>query len=182
MFWYFVAKLYGTIFHKSNARVLRIQEVPIKQIAAETFYWVNDTIEELYLLDTSLEIFPREAFKVLGNLKILKIDQSRIPILNTNEFDDSSVTAKLEKLYITNADVTEVGLNGLQHLKKLKLLDLHGNKIDALKKNQFRGLRDVEFLDLSHNNLAKLDSPHIADLTKLAIFNASHNKFNELSR
>lgn len=178
----YIAKLYGTIFHKSNTRILRIENVPIKTISGETFYWVNETLEELYIQNTSLNLFPREAFKNLGNLKILRIDQSKLPILNNNEFDDSQIAGKLEKLHLTNGEITEIGANTFQHLKKLKNLDLHGNRIAVLKKNQFRGLRDVEILDLSHNSLAKLDSTHIADLTKLGFLNASHNSLNELAR
>lgn len=69
-----------------------------------------------------------------------------------------------------------------QTLRKLKTLDLHGNKLSALKKNQFKNLRDVEILDISYNNITKLDSSHIADLTKMGWCNVSHNALNELTR
>lgn len=67
-------------------------------------------------------------------------------------------------------------------LRKLKTLDLHGNKLSTLKRNQFKNLRDVEILDISFNNITKLDSSHIADLTKLSWCNVSHNALNELTR
>ena len=67
-------------------------------------------------------------------------------------------------------------------LKKLKSLDLHGNQIKDLKKNQFKGLRDVEALDLSHNMIDKLDSSHLGDLTKMGFCNLSHNAIPELKR
>lgn len=147
-----------------------------------TFWGINATLEELRIVNSSLIAFPKDAFKVLGNLKILQLDQHNIQILNTNEFDDSQLPAKLEKFYVTNGNVTELGANAFQHLKKVKVIDLHGNQIEVLKKNQFRGLRDAEVLDISYNNIVKLDSSHIADLTKLTYCNASHNKLSELTR
>ena len=62
------------------------------------------------------------------------------------------------------------------------MLDLHGNRIPELKRNQFKGLRDVEILDLSYNGIRKVDSSHLADLTKLSFFNVSHNNITELTR
>lgn len=67
-------------------------------------------------------------------------------------------------------------------LRKLKTLDLHGNKLTVLKRNQFKNLRDVEVLDISFNNITKLDSSHIADLTKLSWCNVSNNALAELTR
>jgi Leucine-rich repeat (LRR) protein len=174
--------LYGSLFFRSNARIMKIHNVPIKTIRNHAFWGINNTLEELRIVNSSLIEFPREAFKALGNLKILELDHHSINALNNNEFDDSQLPAKLEKMYITNGNVSELGANTFQHLKKLKIIDLHGNKISALKKNQFRGLRDVEVLDVSFNEISKLDSSHIADLTKLTFCNASHNKLSELAR
>lgn len=177
------SSLYGTLLHRLNARVLKIADVPIELDINEYSFWgINSTLEELRIVNSSLKKFPREAFKVLGNLKILELDQHEMEILNTNEFDESQLSVKLERFYVTNSNVTELGANAFQHLKKVKTIDLHGNKISALKKNQFRGLRDAEVLDISFNEITKLDSTHIADLTKLTFCNASHNKLTELSR
>jgi Leucine-rich repeat (LRR) protein len=174
--------LYGTLLHHLNARVLKIRNVPIKMINEYSFWGINTTLEELRIVNSSLINFPREAFRVLGNLKILELDGHNIQALNNNEFDDSQLPAKLERFYVTNGNVTELGASTFQHLKKVKFIDLHGNHISALKKNQFRGLRDAEVLDISFNDIVKLDSTHIADLTKLSSCNASHNKLSELSR
>ncbi|CRL00177.1 CLUMA_CG013451, isoform A [Clunio marinus] len=174
--------LYGTLLHQSTARVLKIYNVPIKSINEFTFLGIDSTLEELRIVNSSLTTFPKSALKVLGNLKILEIDQHFIDGVATSEFDDSQLPTKLEKFYLTNGFVKELGANAFQHLKKVKVIDLHGNKIEVLKKNQFRGMRDAEVLDLSFNEILKLDSSHIADLTKLVYCNASHNKLSELSR
>lgn len=70
----------------------------------------------------------------------------------------------------------------LTPLKKLKTLDLHGNQIKELKRNQFKGLKDTEVLDLSHNLIDKIDPTHLGDLTKLGWCNLSHNAISELKR
>lgn len=69
-----------------------------------------------------------------------------------------------------------------QLFRKLKTLDLHGNRLTELKRNQFKNLRELEVLDISHNQLAKLDSSHVADLTKLGWCNVSHNALTEITR
>jgi Leucine-rich repeat (LRR) protein len=161
---------------------VKIYDVPIRTIKDHVFWGLNNTLEELRIINSSLTDFPREAFRPLGNLKILELNHHFIQALNNNEFDDSQLPTKLEKMYITNGNVTELGANTFQHLKKLKVIDLHGNQVAVLKKNQFRGLRDVEVLDISFNNIAKLDSSHIADLTKLIFCNASNNKMTEFAR
>lgn len=177
-----IVNLYGNLFFQSNARVLKIYNVHIKSIADHTFYGINDTLEELRIINSSLTDFPRDAFKPLGNLKILELNRHSIGELKNNEFDDSQLPAKLERMYITNGNISELGANTFQHLKKIKVIDLHGNQIAVLKKNQFRGLRDAEVLDISHNKIAKIDSSHIGDLTKLAFCNVSHNSLNEITR
>lgn len=175
-------RLYGTIFHRSTARVLKLFDIPFTSIDAYTFWGINSTLEELRIINSSLTEFPRDAFKVLGNLKILEINRHRISELKSNEFDDSLIASKLERLHISNGLIGDLGASTFQYLKKVKTIDLHGNRIVNLKKNQFRGLRDAELLDLSHNEIVKLDSSHIADLTKLVHCNVSHNKLNELTR
>lgn len=70
----------------------------------------------------------------------------------------------------------------LQVFRKLKTLDLHGNQLIELKRNQFKNLRELEMLDISHNEITKLDSSHVADLTKLGWCNVSHNALNEITR
>ena len=102
--------------------------------------------------------------------------------LDKDIFSESLAAERLEKLHLTNGNITEFPVEAFQVLRKLKTLDLSRNEIKELKKNQFKNLRDVEILDLSFNKLIKLESSHIADLTKLSWCNVSHNELNELTR
>lgn len=174
--------LYGNMFYKVEARILKIHETPLKTINEHTFYGINDTLQELHIINTELSEFPKLAFKVLGNLTLLNISRHHITSLDKDIFADSLVNGKLERLYFINGNLSDLPIESFGSLRKLKFLDLHGNQLTVLKKNQFKNLRDIENLDLSFNKIAKLDSSHIADLTKLGFFNISNNALTELTR
>ena len=88
---------------------------------------------------------------------------------------------KLLFIHLTGT-LNSISVESFTPLKKLKTLDLHGNKIKDLKRNQFKGLKDIEYLDLSNNLIEKLEASHLADLTKLKICNISHNAIGDLKR
>lgn len=85
-------------------------------------------------------------------------------------------------LFYFAGTLTSLPVEALASLKKLKKLDLHGNEIKELKRNQFKGLRDTEYVDLSHNLIRNLDGSHLADLTKMGWCNMSHNAIADLKR
>lgn len=95
---------------------------------------------------------------------------------------DSGMTGTLLRLHLSNGLLVTPPVEALQPLRKLKTLDLHGNSMTVLQRNQFRGLRDVESLDLSYNKIKKVDASHMADLTKLGWLNVSHNALTEITR
>ncbi|XP_063905507.1 protein artichoke isoform X1 [Zophobas morio] len=177
-----IARLFGSLLYKLNLRTLLIQDTPIEIIEEHTFLGVNETLNELHLINSSLQEFPTLAFKILGNLTVLKIDGHNMTSLPKDAFAESSVSGRLLRLFLSNGYLTTPPIESLQPLRKLKMLDLHGNRIPELKRNQFKGLRDVEILDLSYNGIRKVDSSHLADLTKLSFFNVSHNNITELTR
>ncbi|XP_034243002.1 chaoptin, partial [Thrips palmi] len=177
-----IGRLYGALLHPLKVRVLVIEDTPLTSIDPGTFYGVNRTLQELHVVRSKLQEFPTTALQVLGNLTLLKLDGHDIAELPSSAFADSLLPAHLSKLHVCNGHIADLPLDVFQPLRKLSLLDLHGNNITQLKKNQFKGLRDVEVLDLSHNALVKLDSSHLADLTKMASCNVSHNDIGELTR
>ncbi|KAL0859010.1 hypothetical protein ABMA27_010865 [Loxostege sticticalis] len=163
--------LHGPMLHRSTVRVLHIVDTPIRTLDEFALAGVNRTLQELRFYNTRMAEFPKEAFKILGNLSILSIDGHQMTKLDKDIFAGSEAVGKLEKLHI---------VNGL--LSDLKTLDLHGNKLATLKRNQFKGLRDAEVLDLSYNMIQKLDGSHIGDMTKLGFCNVSHNQIGEIPR
>ncbi|XP_050359015.1 chaoptin-like [Nymphalis io] len=177
-----ISHLFGPLLHRSTVRTLHIIDTPIKSIDGYAFAGVNRTLQEIYMVNTRINKFPKEAFKILGNLTILSIDGHSMTALSKDIFADSLAVARLEKLHLVNGLLSDIPVEAFQHLKKLKKLDLHGNRLVNLKRNQFKGLRDTEVLDLSYNNITKLDGSHIGDLTKLGWCNASHNQLPEIPR
>ncbi|XP_039306164.1 insulin-like growth factor-binding protein complex acid labile subunit isoform X2 [Solenopsis invicta] len=177
-----IVRFYGPALYPLDVRVLKFVDTPLRVIEEHSFLGVNRTLQELYVINSNLEKFPREALQVLGNLSQLSITGHRMSTLPGNSFGESAVAAKMEKLEISNGTLSSLPVEALTPLKKLKALDLHGNKIKDLKRNQFKGLRDTEFLDISHNLIDKLDASHLADLVKMGWCNMSHNAIADLKR
>ncbi|GJQ76084.1 hypothetical protein Trydic_g1836 [Trypoxylus dichotomus] len=177
-----ISRLYGSLLYKLILRTLYIKNTPIETIDEFTFLGVNDTLNELYILNTSLIEFPKAAFKILGEVTLLTIDGHNIPTLPPDAFADSDLGEKLTRFELSNGNLSVIEVGAVQPLRKLKMLDLHGNRLKELKRNQFRNLRELEILDLSHNALVKVDSGHIGDLIKLSRCNLSHNSIVEISR
>ncbi|KAL4706254.1 hypothetical protein ACJJTC_017421 [Scirpophaga incertulas] len=174
--------LFGPMLHRSIVRAIHIIDTPIQTIDVYAFAGVNRTLQELRFTNTEIAEFPKEAFKILGNLTILSIDGHRMSKLDNHPFAGSEMAGRLERLHLVNGLISEIPVDVFQNLKKLKTLDLHGNKLSTLKRNQFKGLRDTEVLDLSHNSIQKLEGNHIGDLTKLGWCNVSHNLISDMPR
>lgn len=177
-----IERFYGPALYPLEVRVLKFVDAPLKIIEEHSFLGVNRTLQELYIEGGRLEKFPREALSILGNLSVLSIKGHRISGLTGNSFAGSMLAGKLERFVMSNGSLSSLTTDALTPLKKLKSLDLHGNEIAELKRNQFKGLRDTEILDLSHNLISKLDPSHLADLTKMGFCNMSHNSITELKR
>lgn len=201
----FEGRFYGPALYPLDVRVLKFVDTPLKLIEEHSFLGVNRTLQELHVINSMLEKFPRQALQILGNLSILSITGHRISAMPADSFAESAAAAKIERLEISNGIIsseksrtdeiclpdllfsvagtlTSLPVEALTPLKKLKRLDLHGNEIKELKRNQFKGLRDTEYVDLSHNLINKLDGSHLADLTKMGWCNLSHNAIADLKR
>nr|XP_023012445.1 toll-like receptor 7 [Leptinotarsa decemlineata] len=177
-----IGRLYGSLLYKLNLKVLHVEDTPVEIIEEHTFLGVNNTLNEFHLKNASLKEFPTLAFKILGNLTVLNLDGHKMAELPKDAFAGSNMTGTLFRLHITNGNLSTPPPESLQPLRRLKKLDLHGNRIKDLKRNQFKGLRDVEILDLSFNEIPKIDGSHLSDLTKLSFLNVSNNKLKEITR
>ncbi|XP_058806649.1 chaoptin [Phymastichus coffea] len=177
-----IARYYGPALYSLSVRVLKFIDTPLKFIEEHSFLGVNRTLQELHVIGGSLEKFPKEALQILGNLSVLNVRGHKISELPTNIFIESLAASKIERLEISNGTLSALPVETFGPLKKLKSLDLHGNQLKDLKKNQFKGLRDVETLDLSYNQIDKIDASHFGDLTKMGFCNLSHNAISDLKR
>ena len=109
-------------------------------------------IEELEL---SYGVFSKQSIELMKNFKInnLKILNLCTNNLNSLSFTEKMVCDKLEELWLSNNHLKEFGK--LKKFKKLKLLDLQGNKISDINKlNEFLcELPDIEKLNLFENKI-----------------------------
>lgn len=95
----------------------------------------------------------------------------------------SSIFAKLTELTFL-----ELGGSGLTHLsdgifrnqKKLKILNLWGNKLQNLTKNAFDGVTSNVQLELSRNNIKALQSDVFHHMTNMTFINLSGNQLQSL--
>nr|XP_029727427.1 LOW QUALITY PROTEIN: toll-like receptor 6 [Aedes albopictus] len=177
-----IRNLFGTLLHKLSVKRLYVLDTPIASIREHAFYGINDTLLELHLVKSELDGFPGDAMKILGHLKVLNIDGHRIENLPKGVFGGMTFDGSLEKMHIVNGPLSDMGQDIFMSFKKIRTLDISGNRLVSLKKGQFKGLREAEILDLSHNNLTKLDASHVSDLTKMTWINVSHNALTEITR
>ena len=109
-------------------------------------------IEELEL---SYGVFSKQSIELMKNFKInnLKILNLCANNLNSLSFTDKIGCDRLEELWLSNNHLKE--FSKLEKFKKLKLLDLQGNKISDINKlNEFLGeLPDIEKLNLFDNKI-----------------------------
>lgn len=85
-------------------RVLKFIDTPLRLIEEHSFLGVNRTLQELHVINSNLEKFPREALHILGNLSLLSITGHRISALPGNSFGESAIATKLERLEISNGN------------------------------------------------------------------------------
>lgn len=97
-------RFYGPALYPLDVRVLRFIDTPLRLIEEHSFLGVNRTLQELHVINSNLEKFPREALQILGNLSLLSIAGHRISTLPSNSFGESAAAAKLEKLEISNGN------------------------------------------------------------------------------
>lgn len=59
--------LYGSLFYRTVGRVLRIEDTPIETIDEHVFQGINNTLQELHILNSSMQVFPALSLKVFRN-------------------------------------------------------------------------------------------------------------------
>lgn len=52
------------MLHKLKIRILQVEDTPIHEIGPYFFLGVNKTLQELHIINTKLQKYPEDAFKV----------------------------------------------------------------------------------------------------------------------
>ena len=119
----------------------------------------------------------------LENLEELNLSENVCVYMSSVFFDNFNGLLKLNVSYNFLGHVLDPNMpNAGSHfktLKKLKMLDLSENRINALSKDVFKNLQELEYLNVSRNMLTKWDSELNSSCLKLV--DLSNNKLETLS-
>lgn len=67
-------RLFGSLLYKLQLRILVIQDTPLETIEEHTFLGVNNTLNEMYIVNTSLVEFPKLSFQVRNSTSTLLLE------------------------------------------------------------------------------------------------------------
>lgn len=98
----YAVRFYGPALYPLSVRVLKIVDTPLKFIDEHSFLGVNRTLQELHVINSVLEKFPKEALQILGNLTILKIRGHKFLELPGDGFANSLAAVNLLRMEISN--------------------------------------------------------------------------------
>lgn len=66
-----VGRLFGALLQRVRVRVLHVVDTPLRAVDEAFFMGVNTTLQELYMLNTQIDTFPKEAFRVCLSYDVL---------------------------------------------------------------------------------------------------------------
>lgn len=143
------------------------------------FSWLTNLREISIICTTESELKIPESIYKIKNLKILKINRSKIKEIS----DKISNLKNLEILELNDNDLSELP-DEFGDLKKLRVLDLGKNHFSEIPSCIFN-LKNLEYLDISENGLKKIDKSlyDIKNLTFLKLSNRGYtlpNNRNEI--
>ncbi|ORX71046.1 L domain-like protein [Anaeromyces robustus] len=149
----------------------------------------NTKIKEIGTLDlrnNSFTEFPKELYnserinniifdnnKMSGELKLL---DSLVSFSGNNNFFNSIIhnNSSITELYLSNNDFNDISFDNITNLKKLKKLDLSGNKKITKIPSSIKEIFSLEELNLSNTNITTI-SKYIYNMTFLNNLDISNN-------
>lgn len=131
-----------------------------------------NNITNLSLVSNAIREIDDDAFCEMPLLQQLDLRRNTIT-LTSNMFDCLHDLAILE---LPSNGITELPEGVFKQLKKLKVLQLWGNRLKTLNPHVFDGLTQLTSLELSNNQLAELPSGVFDSLVALKQLNLNNNK------
>ncbi|KAI4482111.1 hypothetical protein M0804_009130 [Polistes exclamans] len=120
-----------------------------------------------------------KAFEGLDTLEILTLYENEISSIdgeafkgldksisnqNTNDYTDSR---KLKRLNLGGNKLTSIPTSALSSLDMLKKLEMQENKIRSIQEADFQGLKSLDSLGLAHNQIRSIPARAFSDLSQL---------------
>ncbi|PSN36791.1 hypothetical protein C0J52_24097, partial [Blattella germanica] len=165
-----IKRLYGSLLYPLRVRVLKFEETPLQHIEEHTFLGINRTMQELHIIGSELQEFPKLAFQTLGNLSVLEIDGHEFKSLPGDAFSSGLLPTRLERLHIANGLLSELPAD---------VIDVSGNQVTEIQKLAFKDLYLVT-INLSHNAIEKIESGSFENCANITLLNLSHNKLKKI--
>ncbi|EDV52498.1 toll-like receptor 13 isoform X1 [Drosophila erecta] len=146
--------------------------------SAVAFAHLGDKLKFLSLCYTAIPMVSSTIFK---NTVLEGLDLSGNPYLSYNIIDDAfdGIASTLKYLYFERSNIKD--LEWSKSLKKLQVLGLAGNNINALTPAMFQSLESLEILDLSSNHVGNWYRSAFHNNSALRVLNLRSNTINMLS-
>ncbi|EDW44203.1 GM22226 [Drosophila sechellia] len=146
--------------------------------SAVAFAHLGDKLQFLSLCYTAIPMVSSTIFK---NTVLEGLDLSGNPYLSYNIIDDAfdGIANTLKYLYFERSNIKD--LEWSKSLKKLQVLGLAGNNINALTPAMFQSLESLEILDLSSNHVGNWYRSAFHNNSALRVLNLRSNTINMLS-
>ncbi|XP_017022730.1 toll-like receptor 1 isoform X1 [Drosophila kikkawai] len=146
--------------------------------SAVAFAHLGEKVRFLSLCYTAIPMVSSAIFK---NTAVEGLDLSGNPYLSYNIIDDAfdGIADTLKYLYFERSNLKD--LEWSKPLKKLQVLGLAGNNINALTPAMFEPLESLEILDLSSNHVGNWYRSAFHNNSALRVLNLRSNTINMLS-
>jgi Leucine-rich repeat (LRR) protein len=148
---------------------LNLQSNKINTLLEFSFGGLENTLEELVLINNKLQRFPLQALRRLRKLQILKLQSNQISQIPDDGFTRFTVLTNLD---LQSNRIDHLDSRSFITMPKLVSLSLSNNLLTILSDNSiFVHLIDLETLDLSLNNLRIVDLNNLSSLRTLDLSN-----------
>lgn len=146
--------------------------------SAVAFAHLGEKLKYLSLCYTALPMVSSAIFK---NTALEGLDLSGNPFLSYNIIDDAfdGIAKTLKYLYFESSNLKD--LEWTKPLKKVQVLGLAGNNINALTPTMFQPLESLEILDLSSNHVGNWYRSVFHNNSGLRVLNLRSNTINMLT-
>ncbi|XP_064541108.1 toll-like receptor 13 isoform X3 [Drosophila montana] len=176
--------VYGLKIHQTAFKLLPklvyldLSHSKITRNSAVAFTHLGNKLKYLSLCYTSFPMVSNGLFK---NTALEGLDMSGNPFVSYNIVDDAfdSIGDTLKFLYFEHSNLKDI--NWLKPLRKLQLLGLAGNNINALSVEVFQSLVSLQLLDLSSNHIGNWYKSVFFNNTALRVLNVRSNNVNMLT-
>ncbi|KAK7085438.1 hypothetical protein SK128_027135 [Halocaridina rubra] len=166
-------------FQSSSIRELNLARNLLQQLPTALF---TDVMGELQVLNVSNNPLKRvvassvDKSLTLKNLERLEISQTNLTVITSLEF---AHMPGLRSLNLQNGSIFKISPGAFRSLSQLTQLDLGYNMLEILPRERLRGLNTLSNLNLTRNRIKKLDQ-FPSDAQNLKVLDASGNMLTEL--